>query len=305
MIPSYSSIYNLGHKAVTDLLLDPVLVQEKIDGSQISFGIFQDSDNDFVLHVRSKGVALNIIAPDKMFGPGVEVIKSIKHKLIPGYVYRGEYLAKPKHNSLAYDRTPRNLIALFDVETSRGSQDFVPIKTLEDIALELELDFAPTLFYGNVETYDMFRALLDTASFLGGQKIEGVVIKNYARFGPDKRPLMAKFVSEAFKEVHAIEWKKSNPTTTDILQSIIQAYNTPTRWAKSVQHLREAGEITDSPRDIGLLMVEVKEDIKRECYDEIVEKLANYFWPKISRAIGSGLPEWYKEQLARLQFERE
>ncbi len=36
---SYPKIYGLGHKAITELLSDNVMVEEKIDGSQFSFGI--------------------------------------------------------------------------------------------------------------------------------------------------------------------------------------------------------------------------------------------------------------------------
>ena len=38
---SYPQIYALGHRYITELLLDPVLVEEKIDGSQFSFGVFE------------------------------------------------------------------------------------------------------------------------------------------------------------------------------------------------------------------------------------------------------------------------
>jgi hypothetical protein len=37
---SYSSPFNLGHKALEDLFDGTVTVQEKIDGSQFSFGVF-------------------------------------------------------------------------------------------------------------------------------------------------------------------------------------------------------------------------------------------------------------------------
>lgn len=51
MIHSYPTIYNLGHRAIVDLLKGPVIVEEKIDGSQISFR--KDEQGD--LEVRSKG----------------------------------------------------------------------------------------------------------------------------------------------------------------------------------------------------------------------------------------------------------
>ena len=54
MINSYPSIYNLGHKAITDLLKGPVIVEEKIDGSQLSFR----KDSEGSLHIRSKGATI-------------------------------------------------------------------------------------------------------------------------------------------------------------------------------------------------------------------------------------------------------
>jgi len=39
---SYPSIYNLGHHAIATLLDAPVLVEEKVDGSQFSFEAFRD-----------------------------------------------------------------------------------------------------------------------------------------------------------------------------------------------------------------------------------------------------------------------
>jgi hypothetical protein len=42
MIQSYPSIYNLGHKAVAEIFAEPVVVQEKVDGSQVSFGVYPE-----------------------------------------------------------------------------------------------------------------------------------------------------------------------------------------------------------------------------------------------------------------------
>lgn len=36
---SYPKVYNLGHSAIKDLFHDEVVIQEKLDGSQFSFGI--------------------------------------------------------------------------------------------------------------------------------------------------------------------------------------------------------------------------------------------------------------------------
>ena len=82
------------------------------------------------------------------------------------------------------------------------------------------------------------------------------------------------------------------------------ALNTQARWQKALQHLREAGKIEDSVRDIGLLMREIPEDVLKECEEEIKEQLFKWAWPHIRRSVARGAPEWYKEHLLKLQFER-
>lgn len=297
---SYPSIYALGHRYLEELLLDPVLVEEKVDGSQFSFGVFE-IDGEQILKCRSKGAQLNIIAPDSMFERGVNAVKAMQDQLHVGWTYRAEYLAKPKHNALAYDRIPNNHIIIFDINTAEEA--YMPYDDKASEAARLGLEVVPIMHHGMVEDLQHFRTFLDRTSCLGGQKVEGVVIKNYARFGKDKKVLLGKFVSEAFKEVHAAEWKAANPNRADIVQALIEALRTPARWNKAIQHLREAGQIEDSPKDIGLLMKEVAVDVSEEEMDAIKDKLFDWAWPQIRRGITRGLPEWYKEQLLAKQFE--
>ena len=291
---SYPKIFALGHRMVAELLLDPVLVEEKIDGSQFSFGRF-----DGGLKCRSKGAQLNVDVPERMFERAVEVARSLD--LHDGWTYRAEYLQKPKHNSLVYDRTPQNNIILFDINT--GEEEYLSYEDKRGEANRIGLETVPLLYSGLVFSPQDILSFLDRVSVLGGQKVEGVVIKNYSRFGPDKKALMGKYVSEAFKEVHGKEWRENNPTSGDIIQRLILSLRTPARWAKAVQHLRERGEITDSPKDIGPLIKEVQRDIQEECADEIRDALYVHAVGHIRRGVTGGLPEWYKEELLKLQFE--
>jgi len=120
-INSYGSIYALGHIAVADILEgNDVEITEKVDGSQISFGMI-----DGELMVRSKNQRLHIGADNGMFNLAVDKIGFFADILTPGYVYRGEYFSKPKHNSLAYDRVPKNNIMIYDIEKTMGSSDFL------------------------------------------------------------------------------------------------------------------------------------------------------------------------------------
>lgn len=291
---AYPKIWNLGHPAIKEIFSEPVLVEEKIDGSQFSFGVFDDG-----LHFYSKNQR---VYPEVagMFKQGVEAILSLEKQLTPGYMYRGEYLQKPKHNALAYSRTPTNHVVLFDVQPE--PHHFLSRDRKVDLACRLGLEFVPS-FQVDVKDMASIQEIMKNVSMLGGQKMEGLVFKNYERFGKDGKPLFAKYVSEAFREVHKGEWKLANPQKKDIVQTVIDKYRTPSRWHKAVQHLREAGTLTDSPKDIGALIAETQRDVFEECGEEIKEALYNWAKRAIGSGVSSGIPQWYKKVLEDNQFE--
>jgi hypothetical protein len=291
---AYPKIYALGHPLIKNLLDGPVQIEEKVDGSQFSFGIFEG-----VLRFRSKGKEILPDCPEKMFLPALSTVESIRDLLIPGWTYSCEFLSKPKHNALAYDRVPLGNLVLFDIRVDEETYGASLSRISE--AERLGIDVIPVLSY-ETPTLDSLKALLETPSFLGGQKIEGVVIKNYSKFGLDGKALMGKYVSEAYKEVHKGEWRKANPTRSDILEHLIFKYRTPARWEKAAQHLRDLGTLEGSPKDIGLLMQEAQADLEAECKEEIAEALLAWALPKIKRGGTAGLAEWYKEKLLGEQF---
>lgn len=295
---SYPKIYNLGHAILSSLLSGPVTVEEKVDGSQFSFGVFNGE-----IKCRSKGQQLIVDAPEKMFAKAVETAQALAPILKDGWTYRGEYLQKPKHNSLAYDRTPKDYIVLYDINP--GEEQYLSYADKVQEAQRVGLEVVPLIYEGDGKDFnlDVLQQLMTRTSILGGQLIEGIVIKNYTQFGPDKKALFGKHVSEAFKEVHKGEWAKANPTSRDIVGTIGIKYKTPARWNKAIQHLKERGELTGTPKDIGNLLKEVQADIKAECEAEIKQELFNYAWKDIARITISGLPEWYKDELMKAQFE--
>lgn len=295
-IPSYPKVWNLGHRAVIGLTEVSVYVEEKLDGSQFSFGIF-----DGELMARSRGQQLVLDAPEQMFARAIASIRERSNLLTPGWTYRGEYLQKPKHNTLAYDRVPVGHIAIFDIDV--GDQDYLHPEAKRAEAERIGLECVPLLFSGDVDSMAKLDELLDSTSALGGQKIEGVVLKPVApRFGEDGKCLLAKYVSERFKEIHAGEWKKSNPGKLDVIESLVAVYGTEARREKAVQHLSERGELTETPKDIGAILKEIGSDTKAECREEISARLFEWAWPQIQRGINRGTPEWYKRRLAAQQF---
>ena len=295
-LSSYPKVYAIGHRNIKGITDSEVLIEEKIDGSQFSFAVLNGE-----LHCRSKGAIIYPDAPEKMFVKAIQTAVGLKPQLTEGCVYRCEYLEKPKHNALAYDRVPNRNLILFDIMF--GPEDYMAYEDKAVIAQRLGLEVVPCLFQGKVDTINDLTVLLEKTSILGGQKIEGFVIKNYNLFTDDKKFACGKFVSEAFKEVHGKEWKGANPCGKDFVQQIIDQYRSESRWQKAIQHLREDGRLDGSPKDIGALISLAKQDTKEECADVIKEKLFEHFWKQIERGITAGLPEWYKEQLMASEFE--
>ncbi len=291
-LSSYPSIYALGHRLIADLFDGPVTVEEKIDGSQFSMARVNGE-----LVCRSKGQQIVVGAPEKMFLPAVT--SAVNLDLRDGWVYRCEYLKSPKHNTLAYSRIPANHLILFDVMTSYETY-LTPLEKAQEAA-RLGLEVVP-VFVSHAEIcVDYIRPMLDRESVLGGCKIEGIVVKNYARFSIDKKILIGKFVSQEFKERHQKAWKVSNPGPADVTQHIISELATEARYKKAVQHLNEAGKLSGTPTDIGPLLAELSSDLEREEADSIKEALFKHFFPQIRRGVSGGFPSWYKKSIGILE----
>lgn len=300
-IPSYPKVWHLGQVPLyegtdqKDLLAGSCVVQEKVDGSQISFGLI---DGD--LMVRSKNTDL-ITQPNGMFDDAIASIE--RAKLTPGIIYRGEYLQKPKHNTLKYERVPRNGIAIFDAFDTEELW-WLDVSALRVEADETGFDTVPMFFTGPIESMQDLDSLMERESFLGGEKIEGVVIKRYDIPNRIHSVTFCKYVSERFKERHGKDWKNRNPSGKDFVEQLASEFASEARFTKAIQHLRERGEITDSPKDIGPLMKELSEDFESEWVDEVKNRLWAHFRKTILSGASRGAPEWYKRELAAEAFEQ-
>lgn len=291
---SYPKVYSLGHAALAELLLDDVIVEEKVDGSQFSFGVFGGQ-----LRCRSKGQEIVLDAAEKQFAKAIETSRELAPILTDGWTYRGEYLQKARHNVQTHERVPAKNVILFDIQP--GHETYLSYAEKKAEAARIGLEVVPILYVGRLEQAVLLD-MLNLTSVLGGCKIEGVVVKNYKRFGPDGKALMGKHVSEAFKEIHGKLWRADNPVSGDIVEQLVMRFKTEARWQKAVRHLRDDGKLTDSPADIGSLIKEVQADVLKECSQEIRDMLFAWAWPKVARAITGGVPQWYKQQLLDLQF---
>lgn len=266
-----------------------MVIQEKTDGSQFSIRVI-----DSILTCRSKGQQIVIDQPG-MFQRAVDTAMSVAGLLHDGWTYRCEFLGKLRHNAITYARMPAGNLVLYDVET--GGQHYLDPASLETEAACLGIDVTPCFFQGVIKAVDL-PVYLERESFLGGSKVEGIVIKRYDKFGPDHKPMFGKLVSASFREVHEKAWKGDNLRGKDVVEFLGEKYRSEARWVKAIQHLAEAGQLQNAPQDIGPLLREIPADILKEEKEAIMEALFKWAWPQISRKAVAGFVDWYKERVA-------
>lgn len=292
-VRSYGKVLTFGSAGTERVIGKKCFFQEKVDGSQFSMRV----DVNGRLSCRSKGQEIDPYGSyQKMFGEAVETAISLKDKLTPGFTYRCEYLQKPKHNALAYDRVPKQHLMVFDIE--REDRTYLQPVEIEVESDRLGLEAVQLISIEPLETVAQVEKMLGTVSSLGGQKVEGVVIKPliFTMHPEDKDKRIAlKLVSPEFKEVHG--HKTKDPNVTDPVLAMALEYNTPTRWNKALQHLKEDGHLNSDMTDIGKAIKEIQRDILEECLPEIKDRLFEIHRKAILNRVVYGFAEWYKAQL--------
>lgn len=310
-IPSFPKVFAIGTRHTYRIFDNPVEITEKIDGSQFSFGVI-----DGVLHMRSKGATVTYGDGNKMFHEAAEYVHGLfeEDKLPPNLVFHGEYLQKPKHNSLKYATIPKNHIMIYAVRNLDNDTMYDQHSIIRKFAYELDLEAVPLIYEGMAPEQDtgewMLEMFKDKESVLGGAMMEGIVVKNYEICqnpndltlinGSVLPVLVGKYVSEAFKETHKLDWTKANPSKQE---QFWKAFKSEARWEKAIQHLKEKDVLVGEPKDIGPLMKEIMRDIEEEEIDNIKEALWRINRDEVFRIARNGFPEWYKERLVQEAFD--
>lgn len=298
-LPRYPKIRSPEKQRHDGIFGDPVVVQEKLDGSQFSFGL----DDEGNLVARSKNTHRDMHSPDGMFGPAIRYLRTVEDLIPEEAVLRAETLATPSHNILDYDDHPDGHVALFGAETREG--EILPVDEVVEIAERLGVDHAPVLHQGPAphdswqENWAWVEEFLERESYLGGARIEGVVVKNYHRPTRYAKFTPAKVVRDDFKERQHESPAAQNHKT--ILEELIAEFSDEdakkARWRKVLQHAREEGKLDGEPADLAMLIPDLQEDLEAESEDIVKERFWEWARDPIFRAVRSGFPEWYKERL--------
>lgn len=297
-IPGYGHIPQLGHPDAMDLLADPVVVEEKVDGSQFAAMLTEKG-----VIFRSKNREVFPAYGDKNFTYAMNSFwLAAEHEgLRAGMVYYGEVLARPRHNVLKYSRVPKGNFVIFDiVDYSSAVKRYLTPKQKAEEAARIGFECVPCYSEGlDIRSMSDLAILMDQESFLGGTLIEGLVFKNYQRYDRWGKPLMGKLVREEFKQERRTGGSNPHLSPVDTVMATIPIESV---WQHAVQHLADDGVLTNTPADIGPLLTEIQDDFLREYQEDVARKLTAEFWPQVKRTAQRGFAEWYKKRLVERQF---
>lgn len=313
---SYHKILQSYDKVAIGIYDGHIDIEEKIDGSQFKIFIKPNGDMEFASHNSPSDAP-----PDmKMFGVAIEQAQ----KIFDGYkpdvemtIYC-EYLKSPKHNTIAYGRTPAMNLILFDVK-----KDTLYLNREEKVIFVNDhegLELVPLLWAGDAEVIvdpenpnkmkDSFKEeLLNHTSILGHDEkskfktIEGFVVKNYEKlyditkyrnFEQSTHPWMCiKVVNEKFKENNHDE----NPNRTNKFQELKDNYRTEARMVKTIQRAEEEGLLKGELSDLRILVPMVIQDIEDEEKERIKDALWRMFGKELTGYASKEMVPAYKKYL--------
>jgi len=310
-------------------------IEEKLDGSQ--FRIIISKDQGIIIGSKNQEETLL----DANMQPGVEVLASMfqtareqVRRLIntliretdyeelltsmDGVRIYAEYLREPRHNTLEYERTPKNNLAIFDIYHPKDGwkhpyyYEELPEITDNTVRLIKRIInyFEPVRTITMNEKYNTLNAetlnslIKNNKSMLGGTIPEGLVIKARSILIMNERrkvlePVMFKYVRREFQEKNREVWaREKKPSLEVVLERLAGTLKSEARWHKAVQHLKEEGRLKEGLRAIPDIIEEAWRDILEEEKDLLVEAFLQLHGHKLKKIVTSSIPGWYKEYLA-------
>jgi hypothetical protein len=293
---SYPKIPSFGYDGTEDILDGYVVVQPKIDGSNVAVWLW---NGEYRLARRNGWIDEE---NDNSFRAFIdwfqnewennERLRILADELEQPRAYFGEF--SNNQNKLKYsEKVP---FILFDVgdftpvdDESGGFFTFGDHYDVEAWADTLGWRYVGLLYYGpgeNLKIEELTEKFLGKESVLGGPDEEGVVVKRYGaktRFG---RNYFAKIVSAEFREKQRVKIRAVR-SGSGIGEWARESFLNEARVRKGIQKLKEDGtwDSVNARKNTGKLIGVVVKDIHDEHIDEINAKALDYIWKECSKAI--------------------
>lgn len=247
---------------------DYIYIQTKIDGANAA--IRYDAENDCLV-AQSRNRILDVGSDGlRGFYDYVQTLDKNKFKRILGenYILFGEWLVS---HTVRYADDKYKKFYAFDIyDTDR--ETYLLQKDVYNIATELGLDVAKTLYVGTFISWDHVKSFLNQSCY-GEVLEEGVVIKNQTKLirGSSRDPAYLKIVNEQFKETQ--KQKKPKPEQNALYDENIAKTKeivTERRVEKAIQKAQDEGELPMelSLENMGLVCKVIPKAVYADCIKE-------------------------------------
>lgn len=246
---------------------DWIVIQEKLDGSNASFGVI---DGELKCWSRNK----ELDEHNTLEGFYNWVHKTIdKDKLKENHIYYGEWLAEHK---VVYEGHEKEFVLFdfYDVKTNT----YTSYTLVEYEAERLGLNIIPVFFIGKFESYEQLKSYVGKTKMngkLNGKLYgEGIVVKHFLLYKNNNHQTHVKLVSDEFSEYQPQKHHKDPNKRFSELELKVRNCITSARVEKHIFKLIEDGiierdySIQDMGKLLKLLSPRIAEDIIEEELDD-------------------------------------
>lgn len=229
----YPKIHRLGKEETDGILESTVIIQEKIDGANIS--IFEHEGK-----VRC-GTRTRMLPEDESFNGFQEAVKANLNLVMyfsrnPDYILYGEWLVK---HTITYPDEAYRKIYLFDIY-DKTNDIWLPQEEVKAEAEFLGLEYPYIFSTGKFEAEAIQEFVGKSAIAPAG---EGVVIKHEGFVNKFGDHVYAKLVHQKFKESNAIVFGGNNKHSETYWEMyVVNKYCTVARVQKVIQKLQSESE---------------------------------------------------------------
>jgi len=264
-ISRYQHVVRLGNSEVATLLDGLVIIQEKIDGANLTVG--PDAGGFMTICSRNRviydhGAVIDEFRGAVKYVTAHEGIRQLfeEHE---DWTLRGEWLTK---HSVKYSEDAYNKLYIFDVQRKDGR--YVPVDEYEPELKRHGILMAEVLFKG-VADLAKIAELAHTSSILGAELKEGVVVKRYEHVNRYGRTTWGKHVNAEFVANKGA--KNRTPKIHDPQEIHFVHYAiTPALISKTISAIESDGE------DEQVTMSDMGEVIGRVWYEAFVDELWDF-----------------------------
>ena len=276
----YDSIPRYGKQGTRDILGTEVVVMEKLDGANASFGII-----DGELKMFSRNQELNEHNTLRGFYDWVKLNVDTS-KLIINTIYFGEWLVP---HSVQYKKEAQHKFYLFDIYHS-DVNEYLSSKIVQSQAKFIGLETPRVLFEGELQDVSELQQYVGLSELTEIPNTgEGIVVKDY------EGQQFVKIVSDKFKETKSI--KQPSLDRTDI-GTLIDSVLTPQRVEKLIHKKIDLGllpaelDITDTGNVLKALSSDVVNDIFEEEMHIFLDMLRKKISKKTPIVVRELLEKW-------------